>query len=84
MKKIILSSWIALYFLVPPAVFAYDALPTAKSALILDHETGEVLFSRSPHVKRAPASTIKILTALTAIDLLPLDSIITEIGRAHV
>lgn len=46
----------------------------AKTWLIADAGTGEVLAARRPHNTRAPASTIKSLTALTVLPRLPLDS----------
>lgn len=36
----------------------------AKSALLVDEKTGEVLFSRNPTQEHPPASTVKMLTAL--------------------
>jgi serine-type D-Ala-D-Ala carboxypeptidase (penicillin-binding protein 5/6) len=46
------------------------ALPagvTASSWLIANADTGEVLAARNPHGRFAPASTLKILTALTLL-----------------
>jgi D-alanyl-D-alanine carboxypeptidase (penicillin-binding protein 5/6) len=53
-----------------------DPLPSvwAKTWIIADAGTGEVLAARRAHKKRAPASTIKTLTALTVLPQLPLDS----------
>jgi len=55
---------------------AADPLPNvwAKTWLIADAGTGEILAARKPHTQRAPASTIKSLTALTVLPRLPLDS----------
>lgn len=41
---------------------------SAESALLMDWETGEVLFAKQPFARRAPASTTKILTALLALE----------------
>jgi D-alanyl-D-alanine carboxypeptidase (penicillin-binding protein 5/6) len=45
------------------------ALPKlrAKSWLLADLDTGEVLAARDPHGRQRPASTLKILTALTVL-----------------
>ena len=45
-------------------------LPDTRAAaeLIMDCETGEVLFEINAHVRRAPASITKIMTALVALD----------------
>ncbi len=36
----------------------------AKSCLLVDAGTGNVLFARKPHTQRPPASTVKLMTAL--------------------
>jgi D-alanyl-D-alanine carboxypeptidase (penicillin-binding protein 5/6) len=46
----------------------------AKTWIIADAGTGEILAARRAHTKRAPASTIKTLTALTVLPQLPLDA----------
>jgi D-alanyl-D-alanine carboxypeptidase (penicillin-binding protein 5/6) len=49
----------------------------AKSALIMDYETGKVLWSRNPDVSRYPASTTKIMTSLLLLEhSLPEDVIV--------
>lgn len=40
---------------------------SAKSAIIMDADSGQTLFAMSPDTPRQPASTIKILTGLIAI-----------------
>lgn len=40
---------------------------TAKSAILIDNGSGEVLFARNPHLQLPPASTTKMLTALVAL-----------------
>ena len=46
-----------------------DPLPAVKAAtwILADAETGEVLAQKGSHVQRAPASTLKMLTALTVL-----------------
>ncbi len=43
---------------------------SAKSIIIMDAVSGKTLFSRAPDTPRQPASTIKVLTAMIAIDML--------------
>lgn len=52
-----------------------EPLPDIRAAtwLIADATTGEVLAAKDAHVQRAPASTLKTLTALTVLPNLPLD-----------
>lgn len=56
-----------------------DALPTgitATSWVIADLDTGAVLAAKDPHGRHRPASTIKLLTALVAGELLPPDRVV--------
>lgn len=43
---------------------------SAKSIIIIDSHSGKTLHSRSPDAPRQPASTIKVLTGMIAIDVL--------------
>lgn len=43
---------------------------SAASAIVLDQQTGQVLYAHEPNTRRQPASTIKVLTALLAIQSL--------------
>ncbi|MBV8992813.1 MAG: D-alanyl-D-alanine carboxypeptidase [Pseudonocardiales bacterium] len=48
----------------------------AMSWLIADADTGEVLAAKDPHARNRPASTLKLLTALLAVDQLPPDRVV--------
>ncbi len=48
----------------------------AQAWLVADMDTGAVLAARDEHGQYAPASTIKVLLALTVLDELPLDATI--------
>ena len=41
---------------------------TAKAAVVMDAKTGELLWSKNPDTKRAPASTTKILTTVLGLE----------------
>lgn len=41
---------------------------TSKAAILMDVNTGRVLWEHNAHVQRAPASTTKMLTAIVAIE----------------
>lgn len=45
----------------PPAI-------TAKAAVVIDGDTGRVLYDLNAHERRAPASTTKIMTAIIALE----------------
>ncbi|MGH3776146.1 MAG: D-alanyl-D-alanine carboxypeptidase family protein [Pseudonocardiaceae bacterium] len=49
---------------------------SATSWLVADADSGEVLAARGPHARNRPASTIKLLTALLAVDQLPLNRVV--------
>lgn len=51
---------------------------TASAAVILDAETGEVLWGLNEHERRAPASTTKIMTAILAAESAPLDQMVVS------
>lgn len=46
---------------------------TAEYALLMDAETGQVLWQQNGYAEVPPASTTKILTALLALDIAPLE-----------
>lgn len=54
----------------------------AKTWIIADAQSGAILAAKRAHKKRAPASTIKMLTALTVLPKLPLDSTYVARKRA--
>ena len=64
-------------------VVLYELAPTpapvlkARSAIVMDLDTGTTLFQLDPHGRRAPASLTKVVTALVALDDLRLDQLIT-------
>lgn len=41
----------------------------AKSALLMDAQTGKIFYQKNARVRRAPASTTKMVTALVALEL---------------
>ena len=58
------------------AVDGAFALPTvaARSAVLMNPATGEILFAKEPHLRLPPASTTKVLTALVALERLDLNA----------
>lgn len=58
------------------SVRGYAAVPdcSAKSAVLIEAETGTVLFQKDMHTRRAMASTTKIMTAILTIEAGDLDS----------
>ena len=70
-----LAQPVEVYELVRPA----PAPPTikARSAIVLDLDRGNVLYQRDAHGRRAPASLLKVATALVALEHLGLDQLVT-------
>jgi len=50
---------------------------TAQSAILIDANTGQILYEKDAYTERYPASTTKVMTALLAIEKLDMDKIIT-------
>jgi len=49
---------------------------TAPAAILVDADTGAVLWAKRPHLRRPIASTTKIMTAVLALEHLPLTKVI--------
>jgi serine-type D-Ala-D-Ala carboxypeptidase (penicillin-binding protein 5/6) len=65
-----------LCFLSHPAIGAgWDV--AAKAAVLMEMETGKILWEKNKQAPRPPASTAKILTALVTLDRVPLKEIVT-------
>jgi len=65
-----------------PQVRADPPRITGKSALAIDTATGKILFSLNPRRRQSVASTIKILTAVVALDQASPEKLITITERA--
>jgi len=69
----------------PAAVELYELAPVAppapiikaRSAVLVDLDSGKTLYQLDPHGRHAPASLTKVVTALVAIDHLRLDQTVT-------
>jgi D-alanyl-D-alanine carboxypeptidase len=77
MKKFI----IFLIFISASNIYA-DINITAKSAIIMNSENGEVIYSKNPFMKLPPASTTKIMTAILVIEHKSLNSKLRVSSRA--
>jgi len=74
LKRIAFVVLIAGLLVVPaaPASAVPQKRIPAKAAVVMD-ESGAILYSKFPDAKLAPASTVKLITAMVAIDKLALD-----------
>lgn len=69
-----------LLFCIP--VRAEELSLSSVSAVVMEAESGEVLYTKDPHTARPMASTTKLMTALLAAEQLPLDKEITVTPEA--
>ncbi len=79
-KLVILLQLITLIFIINvPLAFAANDEPslTAKAALLIDTNTGKILYSKNEDKKLYPASTTKILTAILTLENCKLNDVVT-------
>jgi len=67
-KKYIIGIVLFLCFFLIPATHADAFWVDASSAILIDANSGKILYQQNPHAKLPPASTTKILTALIALE----------------
>ncbi len=61
-----------------PASAAPSWLPiTAPSAIVVDGATNRVIYAKTPNLRRAPASTTKLLTAIVVMDHMDMNAVVT-------
>jgi D-alanyl-D-alanine carboxypeptidase len=65
-------------------VLVYELVPAptlpvikARAAILIDLDSSETIFERNSHLRSAPASLTKVMTALVALDLMSLDQVVT-------
>ena len=68
MKKI--CFFLLFSFLFIPIIKAEDLAPNAKSSIIVEQSTGEVIYENNSHEKMAPASMTKIMSLLLIMESL--------------
>jgi D-alanyl-D-alanine carboxypeptidase (penicillin-binding protein 5/6) len=77
---LLLQLFILFIFASPSSTYASDIL--ARAAICIDRSSGEVLFGKNPDLKLPPASTTKLVTAMTALDMLNPDDMVTISRKA--
>jgi len=64
------------------ASVAYPETILSRSAIVVDASTGKTLYAKNPDLKLRPASTVKLMTAIVAIENAQLTDIATVSKRA--
>lgn len=84
MKKRIMSllTGMLLAVMLPVTAFAKPEWPSdtgvqSEAGIVMDMDSGAVLFGQQLHVQKAPASITKVLTALVVVEHADLDAVIT-------
>ena len=71
-NKFIVALLLYIYFfsmaIVPIKIFANDLEINCQSAVLMDKNTGVVIYQKNPDEKKFPASTTKIMTALLVLE----------------
>lgn len=65
-KKIV--TFVLLSVMISTQVFADEEALSCKSALLMDYDSGKVLYEMNPHEKLPPASVTKIMTMLLTME----------------
>ena len=76
---------VALLVLLASAAWGQTPAPvllTADAVVLMNSNSGDILFARQPHEHLPPASTTKVLTALVALEKLNLDAKIPVSAKA--
>jgi D-alanyl-D-alanine carboxypeptidase (penicillin-binding protein 5/6) len=76
LKKII-SIILILLFITYNISFADSLGLSGEGAILIDRDTGQILYEKNPHMKLQPASTTKIMTGILAIEKGNLNDIAT-------
>lgn len=81
MKKS-LAALSAIILLFSCSVPALAVGTSAASAVLIEAESGDIVYEKDAHARRGPASTTKIMTALVAIENSTLDKVVTVAPEA--
>jgi serine-type D-Ala-D-Ala carboxypeptidase (penicillin-binding protein 5/6) len=77
-RKIFLCGLLSFLFTVSmPVANGLAAKANSRAAVAIDASTGEILFSKNPNRRLPPASTTKLMTAIVALENVPLSKVVT-------
>ncbi|MCL2579775.1 MAG: D-alanyl-D-alanine carboxypeptidase [Oscillospiraceae bacterium] len=86
MKKLMTLLLVTVLLLSPFSIYSADAVEPsqirARTAVLMDLETGQVIYDKGAHQRVYPASTTKILTALLVVENASLTDMMEVTGSA--
>ena len=72
MNKVMVRLGLCLLFLLMPLQSAMaDPALTAEAAILMDYQSGEIIYSKNAYESRPPASLTKVMTTILAIEHQP-------------
>jgi|WetSurMetagenome_2_1015567.scaffolds.fasta_scaffold00069_29 serine-type D-Ala-D-Ala carboxypeptidase (penicillin-binding protein 5/6) len=75
-KSLIVGIVAALIFCILPGA-SHAANIDARAAVVLDGQSGKILFAKNPNTKLQPASTTKLVTAMVVLDRMDPETVVT-------
>lgn len=82
-NKLVFYITLLLVLIFPAAIVQAEPAVDATSAILIDGQTGRVLWSKNPNTKRPIASTTKIMTGLIAIEKSSPEEVVTADAAAE-
>ncbi len=82
MKKLLSAAFAAIILISFCGVSASAVSTSASAAVLIEAESGDVIYEKDAHSRRGPASTTKIMTALVAAEHSSPDEIVSVDERA--
>ena len=81
MGVLILLLFLATFALAPLSIVSAEEIKS-RAAVVMDAETGRVLYAKNPDLRLMPASTTKLMTALVVVERTNLDDVVTVSKKA--
>jgi D-alanyl-D-alanine carboxypeptidase (penicillin-binding protein 5/6) len=81
MGVLILLLFLPTFALAPLSIVSAEEIKS-RAAVVMDAETGRVLYAKNPDLRLLPASTTKLMTALVVIERTNLDDVVTVSKKA--
>lgn len=77
MKKSLVLICLVLILVSGSGAYAETLNINGEGAILIDYDTGEILFQKNSHLKLYPASTTKMMTAILAVEHSSLNELVT-------